>query len=172
MVNTFPSISCPTHPTQFHTQGSPSRYTNINERSSRYGPLCMVPLHLPVPLPPHADKITHPPTPSSLVLCRIHGRAPRIRCTEQRDALPVRQRRFQLQPLPLYVLLSPRIKSKERAPLTHRHRQITVWSNFEIADMDFWRGEAYSAFFEYLDSRGGFYYEVTSSLHPLRFNTN
>ncbi|KAG6901566.1 hypothetical protein C0995_010500 [Termitomyces sp. Mi166 len=33
------------------------------------------------------------------------------------------------------------------------------WSNFEIADMDFWRGEAYSAFFEYLDSKGGFYYE-------------
>jgi hypothetical protein len=26
--------------------------------------------------------------------------------------------------------------------------------------MDFWRGEAYSAFFEYLDRRGGFYYEV------------
>ncbi|KAG6840076.1 hypothetical protein C0991_009188, partial [Blastosporella zonata] len=33
------------------------------------------------------------------------------------------------------------------------------WSNFEIADMDFWRGEAYTAFFEYLDSQGGFYYE-------------
>jgi len=33
------------------------------------------------------------------------------------------------------------------------------WTNFEIADMDFWRGEAYTAFFEYLDSRGGFYYE-------------
>ncbi|KAI0048474.1 glycosyltransferase family 15 protein [Auriscalpium vulgare] len=33
------------------------------------------------------------------------------------------------------------------------------WSNFEIADMDFWRGEAYSAFFNYLDSKGGFYYE-------------
>ncbi|KAF9448417.1 glycosyltransferase family 15 protein [Macrolepiota fuliginosa MF-IS2] len=33
------------------------------------------------------------------------------------------------------------------------------WSNFEIADMDFWRGEAYSAFFDYLDSKGGFYYE-------------
>jgi hypothetical protein len=26
--------------------------------------------------------------------------------------------------------------------------------------MDFWRGEAYSSFFEYLDRRGGFYYEV------------
>jgi len=33
------------------------------------------------------------------------------------------------------------------------------WSNFEIADMDFWRGEAYQKFFEYLDSTGGFYYE-------------
>ncbi|KAH0830584.1 glycolipid 2-alpha-mannosyltransferase-domain-containing protein [Lanmaoa asiatica] len=34
-----------------------------------------------------------------------------------------------------------------------------VWSNFEIADMDFWRGEAYSKFFDYLDEQGGFYYE-------------
>lgn len=33
------------------------------------------------------------------------------------------------------------------------------WSNFEIADLDFWRGEAYSAFFQYLDTQGGFYYE-------------
>ena len=34
-----------------------------------------------------------------------------------------------------------------------------VWSNFEIADMDFWRGPAYSAFFDYLEKKGGFYYE-------------
>ncbi|KAL6306566.1 glycosyltransferase family 15 protein [Sparassis latifolia] len=33
------------------------------------------------------------------------------------------------------------------------------WSNFEIADMDFWRGEAYEKYFRYLDSKGGFYYE-------------
>jgi len=33
------------------------------------------------------------------------------------------------------------------------------WSNFEIADLDFWRSEAYTAFFEYLDRSGGFYYE-------------
>jgi hypothetical protein len=43
------------------------------------------------------------------------------------------------------------------------------WSNFEIADMDFWRAPAYTAFFNYLDTQGGFYYEVrhwcmTSSL--------
>ena len=33
-------------------------------------------------------------------------------------------------------------------------------SNFEIADMDFWHGEAYTAFFYFLDKAGGFYYEV------------
>jgi len=33
------------------------------------------------------------------------------------------------------------------------------WSNFEIGDLDFWRGEAYSKFFDYLDKAGGFYYE-------------
>ncbi|PPQ91104.1 hypothetical protein CVT25_013142 [Psilocybe cyanescens] len=36
---------------------------------------------------------------------------------------------------------------------------IVLWSNFEIANMEFWRGEAYMKFFEYLDSQGGFYYE-------------
>ncbi|KAJ3860533.1 glycosyltransferase family 15 protein [Lentinula novae-zelandiae] len=34
---------------------------------------------------------------------------------------------------------------------------VNVWSNFEIADMDFWRSDAYQAFF--LDAEGGFYYE-------------
>lgn len=38
------------------------------------------------------------------------------------------------------------------------------WSNFEIADMDFWRGEAYQAFFQHLESKGGFYYEVCPGL--------
>ncbi|THU84115.1 glycosyltransferase family 15 protein [Dendrothele bispora CBS 962.96] len=33
------------------------------------------------------------------------------------------------------------------------------WSNFEIADMDFWRSEAYMDYFDYLDKKGGFYYE-------------
>jgi alpha 1,2-mannosyltransferase len=35
-----------------------------------------------------------------------------------------------------------------------------VWSNFEIGDLDLWRGEAYSKFFDFLDKKGGFYYEV------------
>ncbi|KAI9041779.1 glycosyltransferase family 15 protein [Aspergillus affinis] len=33
------------------------------------------------------------------------------------------------------------------------------WSNFEIGDMEFFRGEKYSAYFDYLDRSGGFYYE-------------
>ncbi|KAF9227899.1 glycosyltransferase family 15 protein [Gyrodon lividus] len=33
------------------------------------------------------------------------------------------------------------------------------WSNFEIADMDFWRSEAYTKYFEFLEEKGGFYYE-------------
>ncbi|CCE79191.1 Piso0_001239 [Millerozyma farinosa CBS 7064] len=33
------------------------------------------------------------------------------------------------------------------------------WSNFEIGDLDFFRGEAYDAWFNYLDSTGNFYYE-------------
>jgi len=33
------------------------------------------------------------------------------------------------------------------------------WSNFEIGDLDLWRSEAYSTFFDFLDQKGGFYYE-------------
>jgi alpha 1,2-mannosyltransferase len=45
-----------------------------------------------------------------------------------------------------------------------------VFNNFEIADMNLWRGEAYTAFFDYLDHNGGFYYEVR--LSPLLSNAN
>jgi len=33
------------------------------------------------------------------------------------------------------------------------------WSNFEVADMDFWRDDAYREYFDYLDKTGGFFYE-------------
>ncbi|KAJ1662153.1 hypothetical protein IW140_003442 [Coemansia sp. RSA 1813] len=33
------------------------------------------------------------------------------------------------------------------------------WSNFEIASLDFMRSEQYSAYFDYLDRAGGFFYE-------------
>lgn len=44
---------------------------------------------------------------------------------------------------------------------------LAVWSNFEVADMDFWRAPAYTAYVDYLEASGGFYYEVrTSPLFP------
>ncbi|KAI4211865.1 MAG: hypothetical protein LQ351_005356 [Letrouitia transgressa] len=33
------------------------------------------------------------------------------------------------------------------------------WSNFEIADMNFWRSKAYEDYFNHLDRAGGFFYE-------------
>jgi hypothetical protein len=45
-------------------------------------------------------------------------------------------------------------------PADATRRARAVWSNFEIADLDFWRGPAYSAYFDFLDAKGGFYYEV------------
>ncbi|ROT36886.1 glycolipid 2-alpha-mannosyltransferase [Sodiomyces alkalinus F11] len=33
------------------------------------------------------------------------------------------------------------------------------WSNFEIGDMDFFRGSQYQAYFDAMDRRGGFYFE-------------
>ena len=44
-------------------------------------------------------------------------------------------------------------------------RHFQVWSNFEIADLDFWRSEAYMKFFTFLDKKGGFYYEVRNAYH-------
>jgi hypothetical protein len=35
----------------------------------------------------------------------------------------------------------------------------SVWSNFEIGSLKFWRSQAYMDFFEHLDQAGGFYYE-------------
>lgn len=36
------------------------------------------------------------------------------------------------------------------------------WSNFEIGDLDFFRGGEYQSLFDYLDHKGGFYYERVS----------
>ena len=33
------------------------------------------------------------------------------------------------------------------------------WSNFEIADLNLWRSKPYRDYFEFLDQKGGFFYE-------------
>lgn len=42
------------------------------------------------------------------------------------------------------------------------------WNNFEIADLDFFRSKEYREFFDYLDPKGGFYYERVSTLQLLQ----
>lgn len=64
-----------------------------------------------------------------------------------------------------FIVMYPEYVSKDHsmAYLSDDHGRsynlCHFWSNFEIADLDFWRGEAYVKFFDYLDTQGGFYYE-------------
>lgn len=48
---------------------------------------------------------------------------------------------------------SPIVESNTDYNLCH------FWSNFEIGDLNFFRSERYKTFFEFLDAKGGFYYE-------------
>lgn len=62
---------------------------------------------------------------------------------------------------------------KEHPEYVHKHNAIDFisedggnsynlchfWSNFEIADLDFWRSKPYREYFDYLDKSGGFFYE-------------
>ncbi|KAK6609328.1 glycolipid 2-alpha-mannosyltransferase [Botrytis cinerea] len=41
------------------------------------------------------------------------------------------------------------------------------WSNFEIANMDFWRSQAYEDYFNHLDRAGGFFYERWEMLQSI-----
>jgi len=41
----------------------------------------------------------------------------------------------------------------------HGYSTCHFWSNFEVADMDFWRKPAYEEYFKHLDQAGGFFYE-------------
>lgn len=43
--------------------------------------------------------------------------------------------------------------------ISFRFVQCHYWSNLEIADMDFYRSEAYLSYFDHLDQAGGFFYE-------------
>ncbi|KAI1171906.1 glycolipid 2-alpha-mannosyltransferase [Nemania sp. FL0916] len=62
--------------------------------------------------------------------------------------------------------------------LSHRDRHgdgwnlCHYWSNFEIADLDFFRGEQYQSLFQKLDRDGGFYYERwgDAPVHTLAVN--
>ena len=41
----------------------------------------------------------------------------------------------------------------------HGYSTCHFWSNFEVADMNFWRSQPYEDYFNHLDRAGGFFYE-------------
>lgn len=43
-----------------------------------------------------------------------------------------------------------------------RWNRCHYWDNFEIADLDFFRGNAYQKYYRFLDDKGGFYHERVS----------
>lgn len=47
----------------------------------------------------------------------------------------------------------------ENHRIAHGYSTCHFWTNFEIADMTFWRSEAYQEYFRHLDRAGGFFYE-------------
>lgn len=58
-----------------------------------------------------------------------------------------------------YKFLTDDIRRPDITHKAHGYSTCHFWSNFEIADMGFWRSEAYEAYFNHLDRAGGFFYE-------------
>ncbi|GMM31704.1 putative mannosyltransferase [Martiniozyma asiatica (nom. inval.)] len=55
--------------------------------------------------------------------------------------------------------LTENLMNPQKTEFTGGYSTCHFWSNFEIANMDFYRGEAYSSWAKELDESGGFYYE-------------
>ncbi|KAJ7817372.1 glycolipid 2-alpha-mannosyltransferase-domain-containing protein [Mycena olivaceomarginata] len=121
-------------------------------------PVIAAPLHPPFPaMPPRSSLLpssashslpTHPP--------RVLASPPSLSPIHPPFSLP--------HPLP--AIAPPTLPSSYSSPLPPRSlaNLLTphppVWSNFEITDLNFWRGLVYTKLFEFLDKTGGFYYEV------------
>ena len=75
-------------------------------------------------------------------------------------------------PLPIRLFLQNRSSRNEQGDtwnLCH------FWNNFEIVDMDFLRGDKYRRFFEYMDRKGGIYYQrvsICNQSHVFLTNTS
>lgn len=55
--------------------------------------------------------------------------------------------------------LTENVQHPDYVKTTGGYSTCHFWSNFEIGDMDFYRGEAYSKWMDALEEAGGFYYE-------------
>ncbi|ODV94383.1 hypothetical protein PACTADRAFT_44903 [Pachysolen tannophilus NRRL Y-2460] len=64
-----------------------------------------------------------------------------------------------LHPNGAFNWLTEDFMNKKKTTETGGYSTCHFWSNFEIGNMDFFRSEPYDNWFQYLDSKGGFYYE-------------
>ncbi|KAH6848154.1 glycosyltransferase family 15 protein [Chaetomium sp. MPI-CAGE-AT-0009] len=64
-----------------------------------------------------------------------------------------------LQPYPVRKLAGLLLRAPHTTAAGDRWSLCHYWSNFEIASLDFFRGDAYQSLFRHLDARGGFYHE-------------
>lgn len=60
---------------------------------------------------------------------------------------------------PAVDFITEDMQNPEKTEYTNGYSTCHFWSNFEIADMDFYRSEPYTKWSQYLESTGGFYYE-------------
>ena len=61
-----------------------------------------------------------------------------------------------------YKFITDKSKIGAYRPIVDSHSDYNLchfWSNFEIGDLNFFRSDKYLKFFNYLDQKGGFYYE-------------
>lgn len=64
-----------------------------------------------------------------------------------------------LHPNNAMEFLTDRERRPEHHTASNGYSTCHFWTNFEIADLNFWRSEAYEAYFDHLDRAGGFFYE-------------
>ena len=55
--------------------------------------------------------------------------------------------------------LTDKVRRPEHHDKANGYSTCHFWSNFEIADLNFWRSKAYEDYFQHLDRAGGFFYE-------------
>ena len=55
--------------------------------------------------------------------------------------------------------LTDKIRRPDHNDKANGYSTCHFWSNFEIADMSFWRSKVYEEYFQHLDRAGGFFYE-------------
>lgn len=66
---------------------------------------------------------------------------------------------YYLHPNGAYNWILEDLTNPDRNKATNGYSTCHFWSNFEIANLDFFRSEPYTKWFEHLDRQGGFYYE-------------